>query len=106
MGNNFDLRKYLAENKLTSNSRLNEGRDVTVGANLQSKTKEEAMKELQSKIDYSKEIDGSLKKFSGVKWVGEMSEDDVVWMADQNTDSLIILAQGDKGLFYAYSKKS
>ena len=105
MGNNFDLRKYLAENKLTSNSRLNEGTDVTVGAP-KSKTKEEAMEELQSKIDYSKEIDGSLKKFSSVKWVGEMSEDDVVWMADQNTDSLIILAQGDKGLFYAYSKKS
>ena len=105
MGNNFDLRKYLAENKLTSNSRLNEGTDVTVGAP-KSETKEEAMEELQAKIDYSKEIDGALKKFSGVKWVGEMSEDDVVWMADQNTDSLIILAQGDKGLFYAYSKKS
>ena len=105
MAYNFDLKKYLTENKLTSNSRLNEGTDITLSAP-KSKTREEAMEELQAKIDYSKEIDGALKKFSGVKWVGEMSEDDVVWMADQNTDNLIILAQGDKGLFYAYSKKS
>ena len=102
---NFDLKKYLVENKLTAGSRLNEGKDITFNSP-ESTTKEEAMKELQDKIDYSKEIEGTFRNFTGVKWVGEASENDIAQIADQYSDSYIILAQGDKGLFYAYSKKS
>lgn len=103
---NFDLKKYLVENKLTAGSRLNEGKDITFNSP-KSTTKEEAMKELQDKIDDDKEdYEGTFRNFTGVKWVGEASENDVAQIAFQYSDSYIILAQGDKGLFYAYSKRS
>ena len=86
-------------------SQLNEGQDFTVNTP-ESKTKEEAMKELQSKIDYSKEIDGTFKRFNGVIWVGETTEDDLIKIAFRNADNNIVLGQIDNGLLYAYSKRS
>jgi hypothetical protein len=102
---NFDLKKYLVENKITRNSRLNEGQDFTMNVP-ESSTKEEAMKELQSKINSSKEIGGIFKNFNGVIWVGKTTEEDLINIAFQNSDNNIVLGEDDEGLFYGYSKKS
>ena len=91
---------------IITESQLNEGQDFTVNVP-ESQTKEGAIEELQSKIDYSKEIDGTFRNFKGVVWVGETTEDSLINMAFRNADNNIVLGDlGNNKLLYAYAKRS
>jgi hypothetical protein len=84
---------------------LNEGHNLTINVP-DSSTKEEAIKELDSKIEYSKEIDGIFRKFRGVKWIGNVTEDTLADEASRNEDYFVVLGEVNGKLRYAYATRS
>lgn len=84
---------------------LNEGHNLTMNVP-EASTKEEAIKELDSKIEYSKEIDGIFKKFRGVKWIGNVTEGTLADEAFRNEDYFVVLGEVNGKLQYAYATRS
>ena len=80
---------------------INEGHSGEAGPMHDVKTKEEAIKKIESWIANSKEEDGHLRKFRGVKWVGATTEDRIDRMASQYEDQYIIAGTVDGEIWMA-----
>jgi len=86
-------------------TKMNEGHDGEIGAT-QAQTKDAAIKELEDMIKSSKEDDGDLKKFRGVKWVGNTTEDKLDKLSMQYEDQYIVAGTVDGEIWMARSRRS
>lgn len=90
----------------TSNTKgINEGHDGEIGPT-DAQTKDAAIKELEDMIKFAKENDGDLKKFRGVKWVGNTTEDKLDRLSMQHEDDYIVAGIVDGEIWMARSCRS
>ena len=97
------LRKLI---RLEVKKLLNEGYDGECGKIANADSKEIAIQNVQKRIDFDKRNDGDLRRFLGVKWVGEVSEDRLDKLADQYKNQYVTVGMVDGEYWMAYWRKS